>query len=132
MIAGAPAAGKGTQCEQIVKKVWKSSAFDSCLDIFSHLVMPLACARICAAGRDQQQTSDADRPRGSLYLRKFSKSAAECLFLLLCDVQYDLVHISVGDLLREQVAQGTPAGKCCGGEGWTRGGVHETACTRSR
>lgn len=44
MIAGAPAAGKGTQCEQIVKK-------------------------------------------------------------------YDLVHISVGDLLREQVAQGTPAGK---------------------
>jgi adenylate kinase family enzyme len=25
-------------------------------------------------------------------------------------VQYNLVHISVGDLLREQVQQGTPAG----------------------
>ncbi len=25
--------------------------------------------------------------------------------------QYNLVHISVGDLLREQVKQGTPAGK---------------------
>lgn len=31
--------------------------------------------------------------------------------LIYSCLQYDLVHISVGDLLREQVAQGTPAGE---------------------
>lgn len=81
MISGAPAAGKGTQCENIVKKVRLAS-------------QPLSAA-----------------------LRR-GGTASSCLLdppnsppSPAAPLQYNLVHISVGDLLRDQVKMGTPEGK---------------------
>ena len=77
MIMGAPAAGKGTQCEKIVEKVpcLPAPPLRSAADA-AHAVFP--CCRI----RHE-----------------------------ICVTQYKLVHISVGDLLRAEVAAGTPAGR---------------------
>lgn len=44
-------------------------------------------------------------------LLAFPRAAAASGTTSACAVQYGLVHISVGDLLREQVADGTEAGK---------------------
>jgi len=71
---GAPAAGKGTQCEKIVEKVL-------CLPTLPLLL----CSTCCTSG------------------------ASQCCSP--CAMQYKLVHISVGDLLRAEVAAGTPAGR---------------------
>lgn len=48
-------------------------------------------------------------------------------------LQYNLVHISVGDLLREQVAQGTPAGvrERVGEGGVQQEGQRERECWRA-
>ena len=79
MIMGAPAAGKGTQCEKIVEKV---------------------CLLTNAAAVAVQQYAA---------LQVLVDVAACCETLR--DMQYKLVHISVGDLLRAEVAAGTPAGR---------------------
>ena len=75
MIAGPPAAGKGTQCAKIVDKVGE---------------------------RDEGQFesgSEFSLPDGARPFSPFSFSS-----------QFGLVHISAGDLLRAEVAAGTPNG----------------------
>ena len=83
MIAGAPAAGKGTQCQKIVDKVALTP--HSSFGWPSHVVM-MAIGMMCTA-----HTVDA---KGSC-----------------AAVQFNLVHISAGDLLRAEVASGSEAGK---------------------
>ena len=82
MIAGAPAAGKGTQCQKIVDKV---AATPHSILAGNHAVMMLL-SMVCIA-----LTVDA---KGSC-----------------AAVQFSLVHISAGDLLRAEVASGSEAGK---------------------
>lgn len=39
------------------------------------------------------------------------RSHGYCLWITICTLQYGLVHISTGDLLRAEVSQGTEIGK---------------------
>jgi hypothetical protein len=119
MIAGAPAAGKGTQCERIVDKVCAAVP-----------VCGRGWARVRACGvrrRSRAPCWDAPpavEPLGRRQLRSSAdvvparttdccclRPAACYLLIAPSPLQYNLVHISVGDLLREEVKNGTAAGE---------------------
>jgi hypothetical protein len=98
MIAGAPAAGKGTQCAKIVEKVRQDCR---------------ACLQATSRGPPALAVGESNE-RPHLFQPAWQLLRPSCMPLpLYCPPapQYGLAHISVGDLLRAEVAAGTPAGK---------------------
>ena len=88
MIAGPPAAGKGTQCQRIVEKV------KSCKK--SRKRVESSAADLFQTTTEKNSTSTS-----STRIKKTKKNSSH---------QFGLIHISAGDLLRAEVAAGTPAG----------------------
>jgi hypothetical protein len=131
MISGAPASGKGTQCELIVAKVFVSLSNcyltklppawlirkisfwivneNSCDSIL--LCKPLhpvsACRKVCPFETLLHLWGGPCIPN---YLLKNPKPCANSSWCGWLMTQYGLTHISAGDLLRAEVAAGTDAG----------------------
>lgn len=94
MIAGPPGCGKGTQCAKIVDKVLPLPLPNE--GFRHHIAAQRANIRCCVLGTLSGAGATLCRYCVTLTARR--------------NVQYGLNHISVGDLLREQVEDGTPAG----------------------
>jgi hypothetical protein len=122
MISGAPASGKGTQCEMIVEQVLallsnppfpnpplfcvccsEGGTFRFCachsLYFFTFIRSRLHITTLFQLTDSTKGRVRLDRPNYSLFIY---------LFILW---QYNLAHIATGDLLRREVAAGTEAGK---------------------
>jgi hypothetical protein len=133
MISGAPAAGKGTQCARIVEKVRGQGNPGACRSGLAWRCKRRAghapSAGACSSG--PHAAARRDGPRGAQAVRwQCAAWMAAPLALqpggaqsgrptqrpsdpppLHRPPQYGFVHISAGDLLREQVSLGTPAGE---------------------
>lgn len=102
MIAGAPASGKGTQCELIKTKVSHLGIWISLVYYFSVYHSYVYCV-MRAMGWTWQFSKHLCESHGLVFL--FVSSNGHC------NLQYGLVHISAGDLLRAEIAAGTENGK---------------------
>ncbi|KAG6751045.1 hypothetical protein POTOM_045562 [Populus tomentosa] len=87
MISGAPASGKGTQCELITKKISQLQAELKQLELLHRVICD--------------------------YLDKQDNSLKFCFEIGygFCIPLYGLVHIAAGDLLRAEIASGSENGK---------------------
>ncbi len=96
MISGAPAAGKGTQCERIVKKVRRCAAVTSKL---AHLPSLTSSCVVCASPTSPppplSHTSHPFLPHAALYFSVCSTTSSISLLVICCVSRWPWAHLQV-------------------------------------